>query len=149
MEIRVKKVLDDLNEADIKLPSVMHKDDACFDFYAPEKTVIQPHEKAYRVRTGLALEVPEGYHLELFIRSGCAKKRNLRLSNSTGIVDSGYRGEIIAMFDNIGDTPEVIEKGERIVQGLIQKNEPVTWKEVDQLSQTGRGDGGFGSTGRF
>lgn len=149
MEIRIKKVLDDLNGADIKLPSVMHKDDACFDFYAPEKTVIQPHTMHTTVRTGLAFEVPEGYHLELFMRSSYAKKRNLRLSNCVGIVDSSYRGEVIALFDNLGDMPEVIEKGERFLQGLIQKNTSVTWKEVDQLSRTGRGDGGFGSTGRF
>ncbi len=147
-EVKVKKVLDGHFEADIKLPEYMHGDDACFDFYAPEKYVIPPASMATKVRTGLAFEIPKGWHMQLYMRSSYGAKRTLRMSNGTGIIDSGYRGEVIGMFDNDGCNPEIIEKGERFMQGMLMKNTQVTFKEVDTLSKTGRGDGGLGSTGR-
>ena len=75
-------------------------------------------------------------------------KRGLRMSNCVGIVDSSYRGEVMAVFDNIGQYPEIIEKGERFMQGMLEKDTAVTWKETKTLSQTQRGNGGFGSTGK-
>lgn len=148
--VKVKKVLDDHNQEDIKIPAYMHDGDACFDFYAPEKYVIPPTGLSFKIRTGLAFEIPEGYHLKLFMRSSYGAKRSLRLSNCVGIVDSSYRGEVIGIFDNIGDQPEIIEKGDRFLQGMIERNTqpPACFKEVTKLSVTGRGDGGLGSTGR-
>lgn len=86
--------------------------------------------------------------MKLFMRSSYGAHRKLRLSNCVGIVDASYRFEVKGLFDNIGDLPEIIEKGERFLQGLIEKNVEIELKEVDTLTETQRGSGGFGSTGR-
>lgn len=147
MEIKIKKVLDNYGKEDVKLPLITDGN-ACFDFYAPAKFVIYPGECGAKIPSGLSFEIPEGYHMKLFMRSSYGAKRCLRLSNEVGIIDSSYRGEVRGLFDNIGETPEIIEKGERYMQGLIEKNIPVKWREVQTLSQTQRGTGGFGSTGK-
>lgn len=146
--VKVKKVIDGHNLADIEMPVYMHEGDACFDFYAPEKYVLEANSLHNIIRTGLAMEIPEGYHMKVFMRSSYGAKRSLRLSNCVGIIDSSYRGEIVGIFDNIGEQPEIIEKGDRFLQGLIEKNVPVQLKEVTELSVTGRGDKGLGSSGR-
>lgn len=146
MEIRIKKALDTHREEDIQTP-LISDGNACFDFYAPEKTVIYPDNLHIKVGTGWQFEIPAGYHMKLFMRSSYGAKRGLRLSNCVGIIDSSYRGEVVAVFDNIGTVPEIIEAGDRFVQGLIEKNVPVAFKEVATLTETQRGTGGFGSTG--
>lgn len=130
---------------DIKMPLVTNGN-ACFDFYAPEKHVIYPGEKHHFIGTGIAFEIPDGYHMKLFMRSSYGAKHTLRQSNCVGIIDSSYRKEVKEMFDNIGDQPEVIEKGERFAQGMIEKNIPIEFVEVSKIKDTARG--GFGSTGK-
>ncbi len=147
MKIRAKKFLDTHKAEDVKLLLVT-EDNACFDFYSPEKVVIYPGQMGVKIGTGVVTEIPKGYYMMLFMRSSYGAKRTLRLSNCVGIIDSPYRGEIKAMFDNIGDEVEIIEKGDRFVQGLIQKKIEVEFEEVTTLTETQRGDGGFGSTGR-
>ncbi len=146
-EDQSKKFLDTHKAEDVKLLLVT-EDNACFDFYSPEKVVIYPGQMGVKIGTGVVTEIPKGYYMMLFMRSSYGAKRTLRLSNCVGIIDSPYRGEIKAMFDNIGDEVEIIEKGDRFVQGLIQKKIEVEFEEVTTLTETQRGDGGFGSTGR-
>lgn len=110
MQVRIKKWLDNYGTEDVKLPLIT-EGNACFDFYAPEKVVIYPGETGVAVGTGVAFEIPKGYHMKLFMRSSYGAHRKLRLSNCVGICDSSYRGEVKGLFDNIGDLPEIIEKG--------------------------------------
>ncbi len=118
---------------------------ACFDFYAIEDTDIQG--LGNKVHTGIAVEIPSGYHIKLFMRSSYGAKTTMRLSNCVGIVDSSYRGEVMGLFDN-SMRVQTIHKGERFMQGLVERNIPVEFEESDELSDTDRGDGGFGSTGK-
>ena len=143
----MKKVLGEYSSEDIKLPLIT-KGNACFDFYAPSLFRVCGRSKGVKIPTGLAFEIPEGYHMKLFMRSSYGAKRDLRLSNCVAIIDSSYRGEVQGLFDNIGDETEFIKKGERFMQGLIEKNIDIQWQEVDTLTETERGEGGFGSTGR-
>lgn len=103
---------------------------------------------AYSIPTGLAMEIPKGYHGEIYLRSSIGKKTKLRLANQVGIIDSDFRGEIKILVENIGRHDEVIEAGERIAQFILVKNTPVEIVEAETLSETERGSGGFGSTGK-
>lgn len=93
------------------------------------------------------MEIPEGYFGAIFARSGLATKRGLRPANCVGVVDSDYRGEIIIALHNDSDFPQEVSEGERIAQIVIIPYLPVDFTEVDNLSSTARGEGGFGSTG--
>ncbi|MCI7200459.1 hypothetical protein [Megasphaera elsdenii] len=114
VKIRIKKWLDSYPADDIKLPKVT-AGNACFDFYSPEKKIVYAGDRSVMIGTGIAVEIPEGYHMKLFMRSSFGAKRTLRLSNCVGIIDSSYRGEIKGVFDNIGGFPEIIEKGDRFL----------------------------------
>lgn len=98
--------------------------------------------------TGIAVAIPEGHVGMLFVRSSLGIKRNLVLANGTGIIDSGFRGEIIACLRNEGDTPATIVRGERIAQLVIVPCDLTEWQEVDSLDRTDRGEAGIGSTGK-
>lgn len=111
-----------------------------------EKITIGPHETV-KMRTGVALEIPEGYFGAIFARSGIATKRGLRPANCTGVVDSDYRGEIIVALHNDTDLLQIIEPGERIAQLVIMPYLNVEFEEADVLNETQRGSKGFGSTG--
>lgn len=100
------------------------------------------------VPTGLAVAVPEGYELQLRPRSGLALKHGVTLPNTPATIDSDYRGELQVILINHGSEPFVIHRGDRIAQALVQKVEPVEFVEVAVLPESGRGAGGFGSTGR-
>jgi dUTP pyrophosphatase len=117
---------------------------ACFDFYAVSDVDIAGHSA--KVHTGIAVEIPEGYHMKLFMRSSMGSKTSIRLANCVGIIDSSYRGEIMAVFDNLARV-QTIRRGDRFLQGLVEKNIPVEFKKSKKLSDTKRGSGGFGSTG--
>ncbi|MBR6636591.1 MAG: dUTP diphosphatase [Phascolarctobacterium sp.] len=129
---------------------------AAYDCYAKEDVTVGEHPTL--IGLGFALELPEGYHAEIVPRSSIGLKTNLRQPNCVGIIDSDYRGEVKAMYESklvtacgmlqITFKPVHIKAGERIAQMLIKKNEDVTLVEVDELSETDRGDGGFGSTGK-
>lgn len=100
------------------------------------------------VPSGLSVAVPEGYELQLRPRSGLALKHGITLPNTPATIDSDYRGELQVILINLGDAPFVIARGDRIAQMLVQRVEPVEFREVAELPPSGRGTGGFGSTGR-
>ena len=99
------------------------------------------------IPTGLFIELPVGYEAQIRPRSGLSIKKGLSLVNSPGTIDSDYRGEIKVIMVNLSPEPQTIAAGERIAQMVIAKYEQVQWQEVDILSDTERGAGGFGSTG--
>lgn len=137
--IKVKKLV-----PQAKVPKVMSKEAAGLDLYVSDNVTLFP-ARVYTVHTGIAVSIPKGYHLELHIRSSWGAK-GIRLANCTGIIDSDYRGEIKLIV--INDTKDVYyaPEGERIAQMILVKDPAFTIKEVDDLDQTERGNGGFGST---
>lgn len=132
---------------DVPLPSYAHEGDAGLDLYSNEDIVLKPFERKL-VRTGIKVEIPRGYAGFVQPKSGRAVKEGLSIVNTPGLIDSGYRGEVGVILINLDPEKEiVIRKGEKIAQLVIQKVEEVTVCEVETLSETSRGDGGFGSTG--
>ena len=119
------------------------------DLYAlaDEPITIAPHETVL-VHTGVAMEIPAGYVGLVFARSGLATKRALAPANKVGVIDSDYRGEIMVALHNHGSEEKTIENGERIAQLVLVPYLTAEFDEVDELSDTVRGEGGFGSTGR-
>jgi dUTP pyrophosphatase len=115
---------------------------ACLD--APK--ILQPLERAI-IPTGLAIELVPGYEAQIRARSGMAIKHGISMVNGIGTIDADYRGEVGILVINLGQEPFVIEPDMRIAQMVIARYECVDWQEVDSLSQTARGEGGFGSTG--
>ena len=111
-----------------------------------EAITLQPLERTI-VKTGLFIELPIGYEAQVRPRSGLAAKKGITVLNAPGTVDADYRGEIGVILVNLSNEAFVIENGERIAQLVIAKHERAEWNEVDQLSDTSRGAGGFGSTG--
>ena len=109
--------------------------------------VLQPGERAL-IPTGLSLAVPEGYEAQVRPRSGLAVKHGVTCLNTPGTIDSDYRGEVHALLINHGREPFEVRRGERIAQLVIARYERAVWREVETLSETERGAGGFGSTGR-
>lgn len=106
-----------------------------------------PAGKTVKIGTGIAVEIPDGYFGAVFARSGMATNRGLRPSNCVGVIDSDYRGEVIVALHNDSDKCETIHHGDRVAQLVILPYLAVKMNEVDELSETGRGAGGFGSTG--
>lgn len=117
------------------------------DLVSVESLTLQPMERGL-VATGFAIEIPEGYEAQVRPRSGWALKQGITLPNSPGTIDSDYRGEIKVIIQNLGSEPFEIQKGDRIAQMVIAPVLQVQFEEVDQLSETSRGEGGFGSTGK-
>lgn len=109
--------------------------------------VLHPMQRLI-VPTGLRIALPKGTEAQVRPRSGLAAKHGVTVLNSPGTVDADYRGEIGVILINLSDKDFVINPGERIAQMVIAKYEKVDWEEVDSLDETGRGEGGFGSTGR-
>lgn len=107
---------------------------------------LQPLERAL-VKTGLFIELPIGFEAQVRPRSGLAFKKGVTVLNSPGTVDADYRGEIGVILVNLSNEPFVVENGERIAQLVIARHERAEWQEVVELSETARGEGGFGSTG--
>ena len=111
-----------------------------------EPISLKPLERAL-VKTGLFIELPIGFEAQVRPRSGLAIKKGVTVLNSPGTVDADYRGEIGVILVNLSSETFVVENGERIAQLVIAKHERAEWNEVDALSETARGAGGFGSTG--
>lgn len=132
-----------------KLPTYCSAEAAGADLYAcmDEAVTVQPGETAW-IPTGLALEVPKGCAGLIYARSGMAVKRDLAPANKVGVIDSDYRGEIKVVLLNHGNQPQVIEPGERIAQFVITPVLTPAYQLVEELTDTDRGIGGFGSTGR-
>ena len=136
LELKVKKL-----DPRAVLPSYAKPGDAGMDVVAVSREI---KEKYIQYNTGLALEVPEGYVCLIFPRSSVTKKDQM-LKNSVGILDAGYRGELILRFNKFGE--DIYEIGEKVGQIMIIPHPYVKIQEVSELSETERGDGGFGSTG--
>lgn len=119
------------------------------DLYAvcDEELVFQPNETKF-VKTGLAMEIPEGYAGLIYARSGLACKRGLAPANKVGVVDSDYRGEVMVALHNHSDKEQRVAPGERIAQLVVAPFLKASFQESQTLNDTVRGDGGFGSTGR-
>lgn len=122
---------------------------AGFDLYARTKTGAQriPAGKTEKIGTGICVEIPDGYFGAIFARSGLATNRGLRPANCVGVIDSDYRGEVIVALHNDTDACESIHEGDRIAQLVVIPYLPVILREVEELTDTDRGAGGFGSTG--
>ena len=112
-----------------------------------ESIVLKPLERAM-IPTGLYVELPPGYELQVRPRSGLAIKHGITVLNTPGTVDADYRGELKAILVNLSSEPFEIRPGERIAQYVVARHERVEWEVVDELSETERGMGGFGSTGK-
>lgn len=118
------------------------------DLYSAEvETVIQPHTTAF-IGTGIAIEIPKGYMGLIFARSGLSCKRHLAPANKVGVIDSDYRGEVKVALHNHSNEPQKIDAGERIAQLVITPFLAVNFEQADELDETQRGEGGFGSTGK-
>lgn len=130
-----------------KAPSYAHDTDACADLYALENIVVRAHTYGNRIRTGVKIQLPEGWVAMIYPRSSIGAKTPLRLSNSVGIIDSGYRGELGVLYDNISDHDYEIQAGDRIAQLMVMPSYRFMPKVVDILADSDRGEGGFGSTG--
>ena len=142
MKIKIKKL-----HEDAKLPTYAHDTDAGFDFYTLEDITIE-NLSTFLIRTGIAMEIPEGYSLEIYPRSGLSYKFHNYIANNVGLVDSGYRNEVVILFRNSSFNQRIqIPKHTKIAQGVIRKFEHVDFKEVDELSDSDRGQNGLGSTG--
>jgi dUTP pyrophosphatase len=142
--IRVKKL-----NPNAVLPTYGSFEAAGADLYAciDAPITIQPGETAW-IPTGLSLEVPKGCAGLIYARSSMGVKRGLAPANKVGVIDSDYRGEIRVVLLNHGKTPQTVENGERVAQFLITPVFTPAYEEVDELTDTERGVGGFGSTGK-
>lgn len=122
---------------------------AGYDLYAAldEPVTIEPGTTKF-IGTGLAMEVPKGYGAFIYARSGMACKQDLAPANKVGVIDSDYRGEFIVALHNHGSVPRTVNNGDRIAQMVIAPYLTVEFNEVDELDNTSRGAGGFGSSGK-
>ena len=119
------------------------------DLYAllDDQIIINPGETEL-IRTGLAMEIPKGYAGFLYARSGLASKKGLAPANKVGVIDADYRGEIMVALHNHSNESQIVENGERVAQIVFAPFYKADFKVVDELEDTIRGDGGFGSTGK-
>lgn len=158
MEIKIKRLT-----PTAQIPTKAHSSDACFDLYLDAPTAIyhewnggikvieasgikiRPNETVM-LHTGIATEIPFGYYMAIYARSGLSCKQGLRLANSVGIVDCQYRDEIKVALHNDGNETRIIHHGDRIAQCMIAPVLATNFVEVDELSNDSRG-GGFGSSG--
>lgn len=131
-----------------KIPTRGTAESAGYDLYAATDKDIQisPHSNV-KIGTGIAMSIPNGFFGGIFARSGVATERNMRPSNCVGIIDSDYTGEVIVSIHNDSTETKTIQSGERIAQLVIVPYLSVIFDEVDELDETERGTGGFGSTG--
>ncbi len=142
MQIRLKKL-----HPDAVMPHYAHGplEDAGMDLRSTERAVLSPGV-AQGVPTGIAIELPPGYEAQIRPRSGMALKHSITVN--FGTIDPGYRGEIRVVMFNLSGADYVVEKGDRIAQLVIARYEAIEWVEHDELGESQRGAGGFGSSGR-
>jgi dUTP pyrophosphatase len=138
-----------INQSPYPLPQYETSGSAGMDLRAntTEAITLAPLERAM-IPTGLFIELPVGFEAQIRPRSGLAAKRGLTMLNSPGTIDSDYRGEIKCIVVNLSNEAQIIEPGERIAQMVVARHERVEWQAVEQLLDSERGTGGFGSTGR-
>lgn len=136
-----------LEGCDDLAPAKAHSDDAAYDLRSRIDLTIDPGKVAL-VPTGLTLELPVGYEAQVRPRSGLALKSGIGVLNGPGTIDAGYRGEVGSILFNFSNRPFEIRRGDRISQMVIAKLADVHLESVEQLSESARGTGGFGSTGK-
>lgn len=138
-----------INKSEHPLPAYETAHAAGMDLRAniTETVVLAPMQRIL-IPTGLFIELPVGYEAQIRPRSGLAFKHGVTVLNSPGTIDADYRGEIKVLLINLGSEPFEIKHGERIAQMIIAKHETANWQVVEQLSETTRGAGGYGSTGK-
>lgn len=142
MNIRVRRV-----RTGVTLPAYARPGDAGMDIAnAGPETVLAPGARAL-LPTGITVEIPAGYEIQVRPRSGLALKRGLTVLNSPGTIDSGYRGEVGIILCNLSAAPVTVAAGERIAQLVLARCETIVWEEADTLAASERSTGGFGSTG--
>ena len=142
MQVKIKRM-----DKTIPLPQYHTNGSVAFDFAARENITIESKTIAY-IPTGLIIQTPPGYMLSVVARSSLAKKKGLMLGNGIGVIDQDYCGpedEIKIMVYNFTDSPAVVERGERIAQGIFVRIDTAQWTETDEITSQSRG--GFGSTG--
>ena len=144
MKINIKRLTDTAI-----IPTRQHEGDAGYDLYADiqDPVIIEPHTTEF-IHTGIAIEIPDGYFGAVFARSGLASKQGLRPANCVGVCDSRYRGEYIVALHNDCIDIRTVSPGDRIAQLVVMPYLNVEFNETDTLSDTMRGLGGFGSTGK-
>jgi len=140
MNLNVKKL-----HPDAKLPGYAHSWDAGMDLFAVETVTIEPGQVG-KIKSGIAFEIPDGYVGLVWDKSGLSM--NHKIKTLGGVIDSVYRGESIIGVINLGETAYTFEKGHKVAQMLIQKIEHLDVVEVENLSESDRGENGFGSTGK-
>lgn len=143
LQVKVKVV-----DPRAKMPVYQTKEAAAFDLATIEDVLLantNAYEKLPLVRTGLAFDIPEGYHMEIYVRSSTGLKTKVRLANQVGIIDSDYKDEVYLVLENIGRHPVTIKADTRIAQAIIKKNEKVVLVETKEIGESTHG--GFGSTG--
>jgi dUTP pyrophosphatase len=143
IKVRRNKKLEEYGYPEYKSESAVGMDlRACID----NDIMLKPGAFAV-VNTGLYVEIPEGYEIQIRPRSGLARNNGVTVLNTPGTIDPDFRGEIQVVLINLGKEDVVIKAGDRIAQLVLNKVERIKWEVVDELSQTERGEGGFGSTG--
>lgn len=142
--VKIKKI-----RPNAVIPTHGSKYSAGYDLHAciDKPVIIKPHSTE-KIGTGLAMELPNGYFGAIFARSGLATKQGLRPSNCVGVCDSDYRGEYIVALHNDSDEERIVEPNDKIAQLILMEYTIIDFQEVQELSGTNRGDGGFGSTGK-
>lgn len=135
-------------EEGAQAPTYAHDTDAAADIYALEDTVVKANTYGNKLRTGVSIQLPEGWLAFILPRSSIGAKTPLRLSNSVGLIDSGYRGELGVLYDNTSNNDVNINKGDRIAQLLVMPSYRFKAQVVDILEASDRGSSGFGSTGK-
>lgn len=140
-KIKFKKI-----HPDAKLPTKGTDGAVGYDLYATENFTLYPDNRTILAKTGLQVELPHNVEMQVRPRSGLAKK-GVRVGNAPGTIDPDYRGEIMVMMAYVGRDVITIEKGDRIAQALFTTKLPYQLEEVEEISETDRGAGGFGSTG--
>lgn len=131
---------------DLPLPAYATQGAAGMDMVAAEERIVQPGERV-AVATGFAIAIPHGYEIQIRPRSGLALKHGITVPNTPGTIDSDYRGEVKVILINHGVEPYKVRRGDRIAQAVLSPVVRASWLEVDELDETQRGKGGFGSTG--
>lgn len=143
MEVKIKLE----NGCENFCPKKAHPDDAGYDLYSRIDAVLEPLS-GIAIPVGFAMELPRGYEAQIRPRSGLAAKHHISVTNSPGTVDANYRGEIKAILYNLGKEPFIIQCGDRIAQMVICKLPEIELVKATELSETDRGSGGFGSSGK-
>ncbi|MBF5090706.1 dUTP diphosphatase [Novosphingobium sp. NBM11] len=141
--VRVKRLP---GAGDLPLPAYATAGAAGMDVVSAEDVTLAPGAR-HAVATGLAVAIPQGFEIQVRPRSGLALKHGVTVPNTPGTIDSDYRGELKVILINLGAEPFAIRRGDRVAQLVLAPVTQASWLEVDELDETARGEGGFGSTG--